>query len=82
MKIPESHDMDQDSASKKAEAFGNDWLSILGVQKGLTGLAKVSPKGCWQGVGVFRVFRSTEKADGPGLHPQLSGQREPPCSMS
>ncbi|CAE6950627.1 unnamed protein product [Symbiodinium natans] len=30
----------EDSASKKAEAFGNDWLSILGVQKGLTGLAK------------------------------------------
>eukprot|EP00439_Symbiodinium_sp_Y106_P057297 s2716_g8.t1 len=30
----------EDSASKKAEAFSNDWLSLLGVQKGLTGLAK------------------------------------------
>ena len=30
----------QDSASEKAKKFNDDWLSLLGMQKGLTGLAK------------------------------------------
>ncbi|CAE7541582.1 unnamed protein product [Symbiodinium pilosum] len=30
----------EDSSSKKAEDFNDNWLSVLGVQKGLTGLAK------------------------------------------
>eukprot|EP00434_Breviolum_minutum_P019173 symbB.v1.2.016897.t1/scaffold1302.1/size209015/5 len=30
----------KDSAAEKAKKFNDDWLSVLGVQKGLTGLAK------------------------------------------
>lgn len=30
----------QDSASERAKKFNDDWLSLLGMQKGLTGLAK------------------------------------------
>ena len=32
--------MCQGAASEKAKKFSDDWLSVLGVQKGLTGLAK------------------------------------------
>ena len=32
----------KDSAAEKAKKFNDDWLSVLGVQKGLTGLAKDS----------------------------------------
>ena len=33
-------EMCQGAASEKAKKFSDDWLSVLGVQKGLTGLAK------------------------------------------
>ena len=34
--------LSKDSAAEKAKKFNDDWLSVLGVQKGLTGLAKDS----------------------------------------